>query len=136
MEKHYTCPDCNGHLKVGEYIILMVKNQAKQKGLILLHPEIGNYTSLKHPSFQFEQNELLEIHCPLCHKNLASDFDANLSHLVLSEDEKKYDIYFSRIAGEQSTYLVDGVKVTSTGVHADRYTYFKMSDKFKKYLHL
>lgn len=136
MEKHYTCPNCNGQLKVGEYVILMAKNKSKEKGIILLHPEIGNYTSLKHPSFTYQPNESLELFCPLCQKSLASDFDHNLSHLILSENGKQYDIYFSRIAGEQSTYIIDGEKVTATGEHADRYTYFKMSDKFKQYLHL
>lgn len=106
----------------------------KQQGLLLLHPEVGNYTSLKHPSFIMDQNESIELFCPLCHKNLASDFDSNLSHLILQEDGKYFDIYFSRIHGEQSTYLVNGDRVTATGEHADKYTYFKMSDKFKQYL--
>jgi uncharacterized protein YbaR (Trm112 family) len=134
MEKQYLCPYCKGHLKVGEFIILIAKNTSKTKGFLLLHPEVGNYTSLKHPSFEIQHNEILEIFCPLCHYNLASDFDANLSHVLLEETNKTFDIYFSRIAGEQSTYLVDGDTVTATGEHSDKYTYFKMSDKFKQYL--
>lgn len=134
MNKQYKCPKCNGHLKVGDYIILMVKNEHKDKGLLLLHPEVGNYTSIKHPTFSIEKNEGLELCCPLCHVSLASDFDDRLSHLVLEEQNKYYDIYFSRIAGEKSTYMVNGDKVTASGEHSDRYTYFKMSDKFKQYL--
>jgi uncharacterized protein YbaR (Trm112 family) len=134
MEKQYICPSCKGHLKVGDFIILLAKNKSKSKGFLLLHPEVGNYTSLKHPSFQIEHNEILEITCPLCHFNLASDFDTNLSHLILEENNTLFDIYFSRIAGEKSTYLINGETVTATGEHSDRYTYFKMSDKFKKYL--
>lgn len=134
MNKHYICPKCNGHLKVGDYIILMVKTQENSHGLLLLHPEVGNYTSIKHPSLKIEQDQVLEFFCPLCHINLASDFDDKLSHLILEEDNKIYDIYFSRIAGEKSTYLVDGDTVTASGEHSDKYTYFKMSDKFKKYL--
>jgi uncharacterized protein YbaR (Trm112 family) len=134
MEKHYICPKCEGQLMVGDNIILIAKNKNKDKGFLLLHHEIGNYTSLKHPSFQINKNEVLELICPLCHTNLMSDFDENLSHLILKENDKNYDIYFSRIAGEKSTYLVDGELVTATGEHSSRYTYFKMSNKFKQYL--
>lgn len=134
MNKQYKCPKCNGHLKVGDYIILMVKNQQKDKGLLLLHPEVGNYTSIKHPTYTIEKSEELELCCPLCHAGLVSDFDDRLSHLILEEENKSFDIYFSRIAGERSTYMVDGDTVTACGEHSDRYTYFKMSDKFKQYL--
>ncbi|MBN1597403.1 MAG: hypothetical protein JXP36_09885 [Bacteroidales bacterium] len=134
MDKEYYCPKCHGYVKVGDFIILVAKNKSKTSGLLLLHPEVGNYSSIKHRHFEIDDKEVLEIHCPLCHVNLASDFDDNLSHLILVEDNKTFDIYFSRIVGEQSTYLVDGQTVTASGIHSDRYTYFKMSDKFKQYL--
>ncbi|MFC2087827.1 hypothetical protein ACFLSA_06685 [Bacteroidota bacterium] len=137
MEKQYTCPLCGGHLRIRENIIFLAKNKKHEKGIILLHSEIGNYQSIKHPSFEFEEGELLEFLCPICHKSLASDFDDRLTHVLLEEKGEKFDIYFSRIAGEQSTYKVDSNKVvTATGVHADRYTYFKMSDRFKRYLRM
>jgi len=53
---------------------------------------------------------------------------------MIDKDSKEYDIYFSRIAGERSTYQVSGDTVMVAGEHSSRYTYFKMSDKFKKYL--
>lgn len=133
MEKHYTCPHCSGHVKVGENIILIGKNTANEKGIILLHPQVGNYSSLKHPKFNIKTNESIRLMCPLCHESLCSDFDPHLSHLILHEGDKHYDVYFSCIRGEHSTYLVDGETVTATGEHSDRYTYFKMKDKFKKY---
>jgi hypothetical protein len=134
MEKQYHCPHCSGHLKITDCIILLGRKENKEQGFIILHPEVGNYSSRRHPSFKLEQNEAVELFCPLCHKSLASDFDENLSHLILIENNKNYDIYFSRIHGEHSTYLVNGDKVTATGAHSERYTYFKMSDKFKQYL--
>lgn len=134
MEKQYVCPHCSTHVYVGNFIILLGRNKNNEKGLILLHPEVGNYSSIKHPGFQINSKEPIELFCPACHKNLASDFDANLSHLKLIENDKFYDIYFSRIAGEKSTYVVDGETVSASGDHSDNYTYFKMSDKFKKYL--
>ena len=136
MQKFYVCPECRGHLKVGAHIVFTVKNMKKEKGLMLLHPEIGNYSSLKHPSFQFSKGEMLDFCCPLCGLSLQSKFDKNLVHVVMIEkDKKEYDIYFSRIAGEQSTYKVSGEKeVMAAGEHSHRYTYFKIPEKVKKFL--
>lgn len=136
MNKQYICPHCSGHLKIGDNIILIGQNKANQKGIILLHPEIGNYSSLKHPMFKVQIKEAIKLYCPMCQESLTSDFDENLSHLLLIEKENTFDIYFSRIHGEQSTYMVDGDTVTATGEHSDRYTCFKMDDKFKKFLQM
>jgi len=137
MQKYYICPQCKGHLKVGEYIILTAKNQKKEGGLLLLHPRIGNYDSIKHPSFTYKKGESLEFCCPLCSTCLASKFDTNLVHVIMiDKDGKEYDIYFSRIAGEKSTYKVsEDQAVMSAGEHSHRYTYFKIPDELKKYLH-
>jgi hypothetical protein len=136
MQKYYSCPSCKGHLKVGEYIILKARNRKQECGLLLLHPGIGNYDSIKHPSFDFTMGEALEFFCPICSASLESKIDKNLVHVVMMDkDRKEYDVYFSRIAGEQSTYKVSGDKeVMAAGEHSHRYTYFKIPEKFKKYL--
>lgn len=137
MKKYYTCPHCKGHLKVGEYIIFRASNQKKENGLLLLHPGIGNYDSIKHPSFNYSMGEALEFFCPLCSSSLESKIDKNLVHVVMiDKDRKEYDIYFSRIAGEKSTYRVSGdAEVMAAGEHSHRYTCFKIPDRLKKYLH-
>jgi len=134
MEQNYLCPKCQGQLCVGEQIVFIVKNRKKQKGIILLHPEIGNYESIKHPDFVFAHGESLEFFCPLCHASLSCDLAENLAHVVLEEKSKMSDIYFSRIAGEQSTFLIEGETVVYTGDHAERYTWFKLNDKYKHFL--
>ncbi len=132
---HFLCPYCRGHLKVGDYIVLTVRNSKREKGLILLHPEIGNYTSIKHPWFEYGEGEHVNFYCPLCQHLLHSDFNENLVFVnMIDANKKEFDIYFSRIAGEQSTFQVTGDTVMETGVHAARYTYFKMSQKFKRFL--
>ena len=135
MEKFYICPQCRGHLKVGEYIVFAAKNARKNSGLLLLHPRIGNYTSIKHPSFDYIDGESIDFYCPLCQNRLVASFDENLVYVIMIDrDQKEYDIYFSRIAGEQSTYQVRDDTVMSAGEDSSKYTYFKMSDKFKKFL--
>ena len=135
MENCFICPFCRGHLKVGDHIVFTVRNKYKHKGLLLLHPEIGNYSSVKHPDFDFCEGERIEFCCPICAHPLESDFDKNLVFVLLvDKDEKEHDIYFSRIVGERSTYKVTDEEVTATGEHASRYTYFKMADRLKHYV--
>ncbi len=136
MQKYYICPECRGHLMVGEYIILAARNQREERGILLLHPEIGNYSSIKHPTFKYATGDPIDFYCPMCQYYLQSRFDKNLVHVILVDmDEKEYDVYFSRIAGEKSTYQVsDNSTVTSTGEDSHRYTYFRIPEELKKYL--
>ena len=134
MSNFFICPFCEGHLKVGDYIIFSTRTSGKKKGLLLLHSEVGNYSSLKHPSYAFKKGDSLEFYCPLCQASLASDIDKNLVHvLMIDEQHEQHEIYFSRIAGEYSTYKVSEDEVWSTGEHSSRYTYFKFPYEHRKY---
>lgn len=136
MENQYVCPQCRGHLLVGEYIVFRIRNKRREKGLLLLHPEVGNYSSIKHPKFRFEEGERVDFFCPICMQSLDADLDANLVHVLMIDEQKtEHKIYFSRIAGEQSTYKVSDKEVTASGEHSHRYTIFKFPDKLIKYLH-
>ena len=135
MDNFFTCPNCEGHLKVGDYLIFSVQASNKRKGLLLLHPEIGNYTCIKHPSFEFDTGDELGFYCPLCQSTLTSDIDSKLVHVqMIDSNNKEHTIYFSRIAGEYSTYKISDDDVMCTGEHAGRYTYFKCSQDLVKYL--
>ncbi len=135
MDNHYMCPHCRGQLKVGEYIIFRIRNARREKGLLLLHPEIGNYSSIKHPHFEFREGERIDFYCPICFQSLDATIDENLVQvLMIDSDQKEHKVYFSRIAGEQSTYQVSDDGIKATGEHSYRYTHFKLSDKFIHYL--
>ncbi|HLN21154.1 MAG TPA: hypothetical protein VK213_08705 [Bacteroidales bacterium] len=112
-----------------------MKNQKKQSGIVLMHPEIGNYSSTRHPSLEIAEGEILEFFCPLCNTSLQSDIHKNLAHVILEEkDGKNHDVYFSQISGEHSTYETSGDSLRIAGENAGRYTYFKLGDKFRTYL--
>ena len=136
MNNQIMCPQCRGHLRVGEYIVFKIRNTRREKGLLLLHPEVGNYSSIKHPGFHFEEGERIDFFCPLCMQSLDAALDENLVHvLMLDEHMTVHEIYFSRIAGERSTYKVSEEGVTVTGEHSHRYTIFKMPNELIRYLH-
>ena len=66
--------------------------------------------------------------------SLISDIHKNLAHVILlDEDGKSHNVYFSQIVGEHSTFETDGESVHVAGEDAGRYTYFKIGDKFRKY---
>lgn len=130
----FLCPRCMGHIRVGDNIIFKVKNNRKHSGILLLNPHIGNYTSIRHPSFELDEGETLEYFCPLCNISLISDIHENLVHVILQDETgNSNDVYFSRIVGEHSTFSTYGESVHMAGADAGRYTYFKIGDKFKKY---
>jgi hypothetical protein len=131
---NFLCPKCREHIRVDDHIIFKVKNSKKQSALLLLSPHIGNYTSIKHPSFEIKTGEYLEFYCPLCNASLMSDIHKNLAHVILSDETgKSNDVYFSQIVGEHSTFETDGESVHIAGGDSGRYTYFKIGDKFRKY---
>jgi predicted RNA-binding Zn-ribbon protein involved in translation (DUF1610 family) len=131
---NFLCPRCREHIRVGDNIIFKVKNSRKQSALLLLSPQIGNYASIKHPSFEIKTGEYLEFYCPLCSAALMSDIHKNLARVVLQDENgKTTDVYFSQIAGEQSTFETDGESIRVAGSDAGKYTYFKIGEQFKKF---
>lgn len=131
---NFLCPKCLAHICVGNHLILKVRNQKKKTGLLLLNPQIGNYSSIKHPEFEIQEGEALEFFCPACNSSLESDIHGNLVHVILHENGQDNNVYFSRITGEHSTFETSGDSVRIAGEDAGRYTYFKIGDKFKRYL--
>ena len=130
----FICPKCREYLRVGDHLIFKAKNSKKQSALLLLSPQIGNYTSHKHPTFEIRTGERLEFYCPLCNVSLISDIHKNLAHVImLDESGTNHDVYFSQIVGEHSTFETEGMSVHVAGEDAGKYTYFKIGDKFRKY---
>ncbi len=63
MAVQYLCKVCRGHLNVKTSIILAatkLKNRSK-RGLVLLNPEIGNYTKTTHPPFRSKKGRNTSI---------------------------------------------------------------------------
>lgn len=131
----YICPFCSAHLLLSNAIILAfeVRNPLR-RGILLLNPNPGNYEFKVHSSILFQKNELVDIYCPVCVRNLqAEEVNQYLAFIhCIDEKQKKYAVYFSRLAGEQATYLVhDNCIVEKYGIHANNYIGYA-PDKIKK----
>ena len=126
MKSSYLCPKCKGHLKVGDNVIFSTKTKNKEVGLILLNTKLGDYKYINHPSYKFNEGELIEFLCPICHSNLvASDIHNNLAKiLTIDEQDNVYEILFSMVAGEKCTFKMKLSKVEEYGEHTSRYKHY------------
>ncbi len=132
MFDDYKCPKCGGNLRVGDNIILSAKNERGQGGLVLLHPELGNYQVITHPGFKYEKGEVVKFFCPICHHNLDSSKHKNLAKIVMTDkDGEDFNIYFSKVAGEESTLKMIGEHVEVFGEHSENYLdFFTLSQNY------
>ena len=122
METNFLCPHCKSVLNIDGKIILTAEKQNNDKGLILLHQEIGNYSIFHDKSFNLEKNETVEFFCPVCHNSLQHQKNKNLVRIIMEKDDKKLIMLFSNIYGEECTYIVQDSDVKSYGECAKKYT--------------
>jgi hypothetical protein len=82
--------------------------ETQKMGILLLNPYLGNYSYISSPDLVFDKGEKVIFLCPVCSENLAAkDINENLVHIFMEDEEnKKYDVYFSSIAGEHSTFKI------------------------------
>lgn len=125
MALNYLCPHCNGYISMGENIYFSVRTPDFKVGLISLQSEVGKYSVDKHSGFNFDDGEELDFYCPICHAELAAKAHANLAKIVMiDENNKQFDILFSKIAGKKSTYKVIGETMEIFGDDSAEYIDF------------
>lgn len=109
MEMNYLCPHCRAQLKIDNELILTIKShKTKHNGLLILDPQVGNYSLRYHETIDFEKGEEFDIYCPICFKELkAKKVNPKLLYLIMQNKQgEEFEIYFSRIFGEHSTFVL------------------------------
>lgn len=129
MKTDYTCPHCNSHLLLENKLILTARHASSDysaKGfLLLMNPEIGHYEVTLHPNVDVKQGEKYDFYCPVCYHKLHSDLNENLVMVQYHNEEGKlFELHFSKISGQKSTYKIMGRSVETFGVDAPRYLDF------------
>jgi len=108
MKVTYLCPHCRGAINAGNNIILSAKTSKNKVGLILLHEEIGNYTSVLSSSLTVEEGEVVDLFCPICHESLNIPKNDSLAKYIrIDNGIKESYIIISRKYGEKITFKVD-----------------------------
>ena len=135
LKINYLCPSCRSYIRVWNYIIFTVRRHSDKKmGLLLLNPELGNYDLIHHSSLKFDEGEMIDFLCPVCHADLtATEINKNLAHIVMiDENNKEYHVFFSKICGEQSTFKIKEDDIVEMhGEDSSAYVNYFMS-RFKK----
>jgi hypothetical protein len=113
MRWTYFCPHCDAGLNPDETIILVAEHD-KLRSLIGLHPQPGNYQAYFPPGVEIEPGSACNFYCPVCQHDLAiaAEISASLCAVTGLFDGEKHQVYFSRIAGEQATFVIgkEGIK--------------------------
>ncbi|MCX6333308.1 MAG: hypothetical protein NT092_03290 [Bacteroidia bacterium] len=138
MAVEFQCKVCKGTLNGKTSIILAATSikDRNQKGLVYLNPELGNYTITTHPSFVMAEGVEYIFNCPICGAQLNSMKYLHMVRILMKEDGKEFNIYFSGIGGEKCTYKIRGNKVEQkAGPDVKIYDkYFEVPDEDRKYL--
>ena len=109
LKTNYLCPHCRSYLRVWNNIIFIVKSESRNlQSILLLNPELGNYDLIHHSSIEFKEGEMLDFICPVCQADLtAVKVNSNLVKVIMiDENNIEFDVYFSKICGEHSTFLI------------------------------
>ncbi|MCF8304347.1 MAG: hypothetical protein K9I94_13810 [Bacteroidales bacterium] len=122
MANKFLCPKCGGDLTYDGNIIFSVKNKYDKVGLLLLSTKLGEYGVKNTPPFRLDMGDKLEFFCPICHSPLECETHENLVGVKMFDNEgHEYEVCFSGVAGEKSTYKIQGKNVTSYGEHSPKY---------------
>ncbi|MFH1843583.1 MAG: hypothetical protein ABIF77_10305 [bacterium] len=123
MKWKYACPNCKAVLNPNVKIILKSR-RGKQSGLMLISSRLGNYQTICDEQFgdKVQEGQLVEFSCPVCDAVLTSPASKKLAEILMYReggDVKR--IQFSRVYGEEATFMIDGDTVVPYGEDAAAY---------------
>lgn len=121
MARSYFCPHCRKLLNPGTKVIFLVDSEHDCE-LMLLSAKLGDYSAVYARSMVFEEGRIYTFRCPLCRADLTSSLDENLVDiLTLTDDDALVRVSFSRVFGEQATFVMTGHGIDQFGEHSLRY---------------
>jgi hypothetical protein len=121
MSKDYCCPSCGAVLNPDRSVILTAVH-GDIRVLIGFHPEPGNYEVYLPTGVRAEEGSKWGFSCPVCRADLTAEENVDLCELLMREEDRESRLLFSRIAGEQATFVVREDRLEEThGTDAAEY---------------
>lgn len=105
MNREYHCPRCKAMLNPDRSVILTA-SCGEVRVLVGFHHEPGNYEVYLPSGTHAEAGTKWDFACPVCRASLTAEADDNLCELELRTEQQTLKLFFSRIAGEQATFVV------------------------------
>lgn len=121
MNWTYSCPHCRAVLNPDESIMLLAQRD-ERCFLVGFHPQPGNYEVYLPPDVEMPPGSRWSFACPVCRQALTSELSDELCALDMTSGGDPHRVYFSRVTGEQATFVVtaEGL-LTDHGIHTDRH---------------
>lgn len=110
MNWSYSCPHCSAGLNPDETIVL-VGECGDLRVLVGLHPEPGNYQAYLPTNLEVEPGSTWSFYCPVCSRSLESAQSERFCAIDGPLGGPKHRVYFSRVAGEQATFVVTAEQI-------------------------
>ena len=121
MRWTYSCPHCREVLNPDETVMLVAELEGR-RFLTGLHPEPGNYHMHLPPNVDMPAGTRWEFSCPVCREPLTTELSQDLCALDMHMAGDSHRVYFSRVAGEQATFVVTAEGLLKDyGIHTDQY---------------
>ena len=121
MHWTYACPHCDAMLNPHESIILLAQLEDRRI-LVGFHPQLGNYDVYLPPGEDMVPGTRWDLFCPVCQQSLVTDLSEDLCALDLHTRNDTHRVYFSRVVGEQATFMVTAEGMLKDyGIHTDQY---------------
>jgi hypothetical protein len=74
-----------------------------------------------------------ELSCPVCDRSLVSELSEDLCALDVQSAGETHRVYFSRIAGEEATFVVSAEGLLKDyGIHTDQYLEHMVHEKYMR----
>ncbi len=121
MRWTYACPHCQAMLNPDEAVVL-IGECGPHRILIGFHPEPGNYRAYLPPEFKLQEGSMWDFSCPVCNRSLIAEIAPELCALDMAVQGVRHRLYFSRIAGEQATFVITAEGVRSHGGDAEKHS--------------
>ena len=124
MKTDFLCPHCRGYLSVGNKVIFSIRKSGWSGGLLLLSPELGEYSYEHHASYQVKPGEEFDFLCPICHADLSVPGSEKLAKVLMHEKEggeHEFFVVFSRVEGEKCTFKISEKKLETYGDASSKY---------------
>jgi len=132
MDWIYSCPHCDAILNAEDSIVVRGEHDGRQL-VIGLHPQPGNYEVDLPPGETMVPGTRWRFRCPACGHDLTSELSDDLCALDMWSGADRHRVYFSRIAGEEATFVVGAEGLLDDhGIHTDRYVEHLIHRKYMR----
>jgi len=132
MHWTYSCPVCGSPLNPGEWVVLCAEREG-HRFLAGFHPQPGNYEVELPPGEEMPVGSVWDFYCPVCERSLTSELSDELCALDVRMAGESHRVYFSRIAGEEATFVVTAEGLLKDyGIHTDRYLEHMVHTKYMR----